>query len=183
MASQQRLAALRLWSALAVSALFAGNRPVADIATAVNAVPVNLVDGLVGRFCGGCDRVAQPHHAQYASAARDDVVAVEGGAGVENFLIGAVGSSRPLMSCPCRSCRIPAGREDHAECGTRVPLRSLLPPSVPSSVARQIPARLDFSRIMIGCVSGSPMRQLNSITFGVPSAMIIRPAYRKPRYG
>ncbi|MNT87196.1 hypothetical protein D3C72_2275800 [compost metagenome] len=33
---------------------------------------------------------------------------------------------------------------------------------------------------MIGCVSGSPMRQLNSSVFGVPLSSIIRPAYRKP---
>ena len=33
---------------------------------------------------------------------------------------------------------------------------------------------------MIGWVSGSPMRQLNSSVRGLPSASIIRPAYRKP---
>jgi hypothetical protein len=29
---------------------------------------------------------------------------------------------------------------------------------------------------MIGCVSGSPKRQLNSSTFGVPSGAIMMPA-------
>jgi phosphoribosylamine-glycine ligase len=29
-------------------------------------------------------------------------------------------------------------------------------------------------------VSGSPKRQLNSMTFGLPCLSIIRPAYRKP---
>ncbi len=33
---------------------------------------------------------------------------------------------------------------------------------------------------MMGCVSGSPMRVLNSSVFGWPCASIIRPAYRKP---
>ena len=37
-------------------------------------------------------------------------------------------------------------------------------------------ARLDFKRIIIGCVSGSPKRQLNSNTFGIPSLVIIIPA-------
>ncbi len=36
---------------------------------------------------------------------------------------------------------------------------------------------------MIGCVSGSPMRQLNSSTFGWPAPSIITPAYRNPVYG
>ena len=40
-----------------------------------------------------------------------------------------------------------------------------------------------FMRAMMGCVSGSPMRQLNSSVLGLPSASIIRPAYRKPVYG
>ena len=40
----------------------------------------------------------------------------------------------------------------------------------------------DFSRIMIGCVSGSPMRQLNSSVLASPLGPIIRPAYRKPVY-
>ena len=35
----------------------------------------------------------------------------------------------------------------------------------------------------MGWVSGSPKRQLNSSTLGVPSAAIIRPAYRKPGVG
>ena len=34
----------------------------------------------------------------------------------------------------------------------------------------------DFRRIMIGCVSGSPKRQLYSSTFGVPSGAIMSPA-------
>jgi hypothetical protein len=33
---------------------------------------------------------------------------------------------------------------------------------------------------MIGCVSGSPKRQLNSNTLGFPSRSIITPAYKKP---
>ena len=33
---------------------------------------------------------------------------------------------------------------------------------------------------MIGCVSGSPMRQLNSRVFGLPLSSIIKPAYKKP---
>ena len=37
-------------------------------------------------------------------------------------------------------------------------------------------ARSEFNRIMIGCVSGSPMRQLNSSVLGCPWASIIRPA-------
>jgi len=36
---------------------------------------------------------------------------------------------------------------------------------------------------MIGWVSGSPMRQLNSSVFTRPSGVIMRPAYKKPVYG
>ena len=36
---------------------------------------------------------------------------------------------------------------------------------------------------MIGCVSGSPMRVLNSSVFTPPVGSIIRPAYRKPVKG
>ena len=36
---------------------------------------------------------------------------------------------------------------------------------------------------MIGCVSGSPIRVLNSSVFGFPSPSIIKPAYRKPVNG
>ena len=36
---------------------------------------------------------------------------------------------------------------------------------------------------MIGWVSGSPNRQLNSRTLGLPAASIITPAYRNPAYG
>ena len=35
----------------------------------------------------------------------------------------------------------------------------------------------------MGWVSGSPSRQLNSRTSGLPSASTISPAYRNPRYG
>ncbi len=38
----------------------------------------------------------------------------------------------------------------------------------------------DCNRIKIGCVSGSPKRQLNSITNGSPAASIMRPAYKNP---
>jgi hypothetical protein len=40
-----------------------------------------------------------------------------------------------------------------------------------------------FSRIMMGWVSGSPRRQLNSMVRGRPVLSIIRPAYRKPVKG
>jgi len=38
-------------------------------------------------------------------------------------------------------------------------------------------------RTRMGCVSGSPKRQLNSSTLIEPSVATISPAYRKPRYG
>ena len=37
-----------------------------------------------------------------------------------------------------------------------------------------------FKRMKMGCVSGSPMRQLNSRVLGWPLASIISPAYKKP---
>ena len=45
-----------------------------------------------------------------------------------------------------------------------------------------ISARSLFSRGSMAWVSGSPMRQLNSITMG-PSSVSISPAYRTPVYG
>ena len=42
--------------------------------------------------------------------------------------------------------------------------------------------RLDCRRSITGWVSGSPKRQLNSMTFGLPALSIIKPAYRKPVY-
>ena len=44
-------------------------------------------------------------------------------------------------------------------------------------------AKLDFKRIIIGCVSGSPNLQLYSSTFVMPLSSIISPAYKKPVYG
>ena len=43
--------------------------------------------------------------------------------------------------------------------------------------------RSERMRLRIGCVSGSPSRQLNSSTLGVPSLAIMSPAYRNPTYG
>ena len=47
---------------------------------------------------------------------------------------------------------------------------------LPAQAARQRSTRSDCIRSMMGWVSGSPKRQLNSITLGLPSASIIRPA-------
>jgi phosphoribosylamine--glycine ligase len=41
-------------------------------------------------------------------------------------------------------------------------------------------AKLDLRRIIIGCVSGSPKRQLYSNTLDLPLLSIIKPAYRNP---
>src|SRR5665213_3085570 len=52
--------------------------------------------------------------------------------------------------------------------------------SVPSIACTTMSTKSDLRRIRIGCVSGSPRRQLNSSARGCPSASIITPAYRKP---
>ena len=77
-----------------------------------------------------------------------------------------------------------AGRGHHDRHGPVVRPVELVP-SRGRPAARQrssASSRSLRSRGSTACVSGSPKRQLNSSTFG-PAAVIIRPAYRTPRYG
>ncbi len=52
-------------------------------------------------------------------------------------------------------------------------------PSVPSKQLKNTSTKSERRRNRIGCVSGSPRRQLNSMTRGCPAASIMSPAYRE----
>ena len=101
---------------------------------------------------------------------RDDACRPQRGAGVEHAAVVASASAGPSMRVAlARRVRIAGGGHHHAERGAAVPLALRRWSSVPSSACSISSSRSLFRRIMIGCVSGSPRRQLNSSIFGLPS--------------
>ncbi|GHK55152.1 hypothetical protein KPZU09_48880 [Klebsiella pneumoniae] len=73
------------------------------------------------------------------------------------------------------AARIAAGGNHHAQRRAVIPLGGFLVQLARAGGEAQLD-QSDFMRSMIGWVSGSPKRQLNSITFGLPCLSIIRPA-------
>ena len=149
----------------------AADRAVADVGAHLHAVELHLAGGFIGVFLRGLDRVAQAHDAQNAAARNDrEAFVVQSGARVEDVRFGVVFGERFDDGALFGTRRIAAGGADDAERRARIPFDRLFVSSEKSL----------FMRIMMGCVSGSPKRQLNSSvrTTGAPSLPreIMRPA-------
>ena len=67
----------------------------ANVAAQGDAVPADVVRGLVAGLLGGGDIVAQGGDTQYAAAAGDNLVVLAGGAGVEYLDVIGLRASRP----------------------------------------------------------------------------------------
>ena len=156
----------------------------ADVATVLHAVEANARDARRTRVDRRLERRALPTTVITRPPDVTSVAVVALHAGVKDQHVRALGgdASSPSMRCPVRrrrdSLRRPARRRRAAR-GSRT-----MRVSAASPVAAAHRSGASGSAIIgsTTCASGSPKRTLNSITFG-PSAVSIRPQYRKPRYG
>src|SRR5690554_423047 len=68
------------------SALLPGDSPVGNVVTVEHAVPADFLRQLIGPLLGLGDGVAEGGSTEHAATGSDNIVAVEPGAGVEDFL-------------------------------------------------------------------------------------------------
>ena len=130
-------------------------------------------------------RIAGGGHAQYTAARRHELAVLDGGPGVVDRHLGRVGQlafgqAGDLLALLIGD-RIPAGSQHHAgrravaEFDLGFVQRAVV-------VACMMVSRSLSSSGSTTCASGSPKRQLYSMTFG-PSGVIISPKYRQPLNG
>ncbi len=107
--------------------LFALDRAVADVGAVERAVPADFAHRVVSRVARGAHAGASADDAEHAAAVRDDSVAVEPRAGVEDLGVRRVMPRRGRGSvCLCRSVGIAAARHDDADRGARIPVERLV---------------------------------------------------------
>ncbi len=163
-------------------------RAVADVGAVLHAVEADRRDGRVRGALRLAQRIAQRGDAEHAAAVHPHLRAVRHGAGVEHRDVGM--RLRRHAIEPVDDIAPARLRRDSRRPRARPSTRRADPIRLRRDRACRRCACIDerrrdrsVRRAMIGCVSGSPRRQLNSSTRGAPFASIITPAYRNPWYG
>ena len=130
---------------------------VGDVAAAKGAVVMDLGDGSVGVLAGGGDVFAEGAYGKYtATCGHRAALGIQLGAGVEHlYVIAEVAVEAVNHVAAAHFAGIAVRGKDDADEG-RASQCSWVRCNSPSSAASIMSTRSDFSRIMIGCVSGSP---------------------------
>src|SRR3989338_7937161 len=154
---------------------FAGDGAVTDVVAVETAVPADFLSQAIGLLLSFFNRTTDGGGAEYAATCGDDLAVLQSGARMEHFAFQLRGSIQTFDHIALGVIgRITTGGDHHAHGRTRVPggfyFVQRLGRAASTSSTREL-----SRRHMIGWVSGSPKRQLNSMTLGLPALSIISP--------